>query len=350
MNTILLKTDKDNIDAGVIKTAAEVIKRGGLVAFPTETVYGLGANALDETATKSIFEAKGRPSDNPLIVHIADKGSVKLLVDEMPEAAEKLVEKFWPGPLTLVMKKSRIIPGIITAGLDTVAIRMPSHPIALALIKEAGLPVAAPSANRSGRPSPTTAKHVIDDLWNRVDVILDGGPTSVGVESTVLDITGDVPMILRPGGITPSQIKSVLGTVVYDPALNAGGAENAVPKSPGMKYKHYSPKAQLIIVEGELTRVVARIREMVDEYKSRGISVGVLATEQTRDMYDSAEIISLGDRDKPETLASNLFTALREFDKRNVEVILGEAVNNEEIGLAVMNRMSKAAGGNIIKV
>ncbi len=350
MNTLLLKVDKDNIDAEKIRTAAEVIRRGGLVAFPTETVYGLGANALDETATKGIFIAKGRPSDNPLIVHVADKESVRMLVEGMPETAEKLMDRFWPGPLTLVMKKSRIIPNIITAGLDTVAVRMPSHPIALALIKEAGLPVAAPSANTSGRPSPTTAKHVMDDLWDKVDMILDGGPATVGVESTVLDITGDVPMILRPGGITPSQIKSVLGTVLYDPALNARNAENSVPKSPGMKYRHYSPKAQMFIIDGELAGVVAKIREMTDEYGKRGLSVGILATEQTRDMYDSGEIISLGDRDKPETLASNLFTALREFDRRHVDIILAEAVKNEEIGLAVMNRMSKAAGGNIIKV
>ncbi len=350
MKTEILHININAIEKDKLSYAAEVIKGGGLVAFPTETVYGLGANALDAKAVQGIFNAKGRPSDNPLIVHIAEKSSLSELVRQTTETARRAMEAFWPGPLTLVMDKSEKIPGIITAGLDTVAVRMPVHPVALALIREAGLPIAAPSANTSGRPSPTTAKHVIEDLFGKVDVILDGGNANVGLESTVLDVTVNPPMILRPGGVTAEQLEGVLGLVSIDPAVIKMKSENITPKSPGMKYTHYSPKAEVIVVEGRLEKVVERIKNFVEEYKSKGTPMGILATDQTRKYYSGAEVISAGDRDRPETIASNLFGALREFDERGVQVVLAEAVEVKGIGMAVMNRMNKAAGYNIVKV
>lgn len=350
MKTEIIKLNKKNIELDKIRYAAQVLKDGGLVAFPTETVYGLGANALNQSAVERIFAAKGRPSDNPLIVHIADAEALSELVGNIPPEAALLIDKLWPGPLTLVMNKSSKVPEIITAGLDTVAVRMPSHPIALALIKESGLPVAAPSANTSGKPSPTSAEHVIEDLKGKVDVIIDGDTSDVGVESTVLDITENPPVILRPGGVTPEQIGQLLGAVNMDPALLKQDLEHQVPKSPGMKYTHYSPKAEVVIVEGRLEKVVAKINKLTQEYLAKGISVGVLTTEQAKDMYLSSEIISMGDRNCPDTIAANLFNSLREFDRIGVQVILAEAIDNKGIGLAVMNRMNKAAGYNIIKV
>ena len=282
MKTEILKIDLHNIDSQKIKYAAQVIEEGGLVAFPTETVYGLGADALNKTAVEKIFKAKGRPSDNPLIVHVADKKSVGNLVLRIPEKAEKLMDAFWPGPLTLVMDKQSIVPDIITAGLDTVAIRVPSHPIALALIREAKLPIAAPSANISGKPSPTDSKHVINDLYGKVDVIIDGGFSNIGVESTVVDMVVDPPMLLRPGGITLEQLEDVIGNVRIDPGIAQKNLDGkVVPKSPGMKYKHYAPKAKVVIVEGEIQKVAEKINELVKECESRDIKVGILATDET---------------------------------------------------------------------
>ncbi len=333
--------------------AAEVLRSGGLVAFPTETVYGLGANALDEKAVEGIYRAKGRPSDNPLIVHITNTGSVKELVDNIPFVASLLMENFWPGPLTLVMPRSRKIPDIITAGLDTVAVRMPSHPIAAALINKAGVPVAAPSANSSGKTSPTLAKHVIEDLSGKVDVIIDGGSAKVGVESTVLDITVTPPMILRPGGITLEQLRNVLGAVCSDHA--ASGVSHSAPRSPGMKYKHYSPKAALLLLQGDAERVAAEISKRAELYHREGSSIGILNTDETASLYEPSlfaycKILSLGSREHPETLASNLFRCLREFDEKAVEMILAETPDVNGIGQAVMNRLLKAAGGNIIRL
>lgn len=350
MKTEILKLDENNIDAEKIKYAADVLKNGGLVVFPTETVYGLGANALNEKAVLKIFEAKGRPSDNPLIVHIADKDEVNNLIVDMPCDAIKLMDKFWPGPLTLVGKKTSAVPGSVTAGLDTVAVRMPKNKIALSLIKEAKLPVAAPSANLSGRPSPTTAKHVIDDLNGRVDVIIEAGNSDIGVESTVLDIILWPPVILRPGGVSREQLEEFLGNVEVDPSLTEKNSDGLIPKSPGMKYKHYSPKAELIVVEGELSDVVGKINAMAEEYKKKGMSVGVLSTEQTKNLYNGALVISLGDRLEPQTIASNLFKALRDFDDLGVQLILAEAVDDKGIGFAVMNRMRKAAGYKIVHI
>lgn len=350
MKTEIIKLDINNIDKDKLRFAAEVIKSGGLVAFPTETVYGLGANALNEKAVQSIFKAKGRPSDNPLIVHISDKNELNNIVKSIPPGAFPLMDKFWPGPLTIIMNKSDAVPAVITAGLDTVAVRMPSHPVALALIRESSLPIAAPSANISGKPSPTSAKHVISDLSGKVDVIIDAGNVNIGLESTVLDMTSIPPMILRPGGISPSQLEEVLGKISIDPASMGSRELASTPKAPGMKYTHYSPKADVIIIEGQLEKVVEKIKELANLYGKKGVRVGVLATDQTKHLYDNVELISMGDREHPETIAANLFMDLREFDDRNVQIILAEAIDKSGIGLAVMNRMIKAAGYNIIKV
>lgn len=356
MKTEIIKIDTSTPDWDKqLDHAAKVLTQGGLVAFPTETVYGLGANALDKKAIESIYSAKGRPSDNPLIVHISEIKSLKKLVSSIPPDAPAMMDAFWPGPLTLVMPKSEQIPSIITAGLDTVAIRMPSHPIALALIKKAGVPIAAPSANSSGRPSPTLAKHVIEDLSGKVDVIIDGGSTEVGVESTVLDLTVMPPMILRPGGITFEQLQQLLLNVGYDPALSNILVGTAPPRSPGMKYKHYSPKAALLLVMGDPERVASEISKRAELYHREGTSVGILSTEETAALYEPSlysfcKILSLGSRKSPESLATNLFRCLREFDEKSIEVILAETPDIKGIGQAVMNRLIKAAGGNIIQL
>ncbi|MBS4538338.1 threonylcarbamoyl-AMP synthase [Clostridium sp. D2Q-11] len=338
---IIQSEDKEGL-----KKAAEILKKGGLVAIPTETVYGLGANALDEDAAKNIFKAKGRPQDNPLIVHISDIDQLKDLVSEIPEGAYVLMEKFWPGPLTLIMKKSDKISDVITAGLDTVAIRMPSHPVAREIIELANLPIAAPSANISGRPSPTDASHVIEDLVGRVDAIVDGGRTGVGVESTVVDISSGIPTILRPGGITEEDLLVVFPRVDIDPALK-GEDENLTPKSPGQKYKHYSPNAKIKIIKGELFSMINRINHLYREYTNQGLKVGILATEQSRWSYSCDNLIVVGDRGRPETIATNLFDSLREFDKMKVDMILAEGIEEIGIGKAIMNRMEKAAGFDV---
>ncbi|KNY28524.1 L-threonylcarbamoyladenylate synthase [Pseudobacteroides cellulosolvens] len=350
MKTIIKTIDKNSIDIKNIGIAADILKSGGLVAFPTETVYGLGANALDEKAVSEIFVAKGRPSDNPLIVHVCNVEMVKRLVKNIPELAFKLMEKFWPGPLTLIMEKSSRVPEIITAGLSTVAIRMPSHPIALKIIEESQVPVAAPSANISGKPSPTEAKHVIEDLMGKVELIIDGGSSQVGLESTVLDVTVNPPMILRPGGITKEQLEEAVGKIDIDKAILSDHLEDIKPRAPGMKYTHYSPKADVIIIEGKVEACVEKIRELAESYKRDGIPVGILATEQTKGLYTVGTVMSLGDRKMPDTIASSLFRELRHLDDKGVRVILAEAIEDTGVGLAVMNRMKKAAGYNIIKV
>ncbi len=350
MKTEIIALDVNNIDMKKLGYCAEVIKSGGLVAFPTETVYGLGANALDGNAVSGIFEAKGRPGDNPLIVHVACKESVNGLVNHIPYKASLMMDKLWPGPLTIIMEKSGIVPDSVTAGLDTVGVRMPAHPVALALIREAGVPIAAPSANTSGLPSPTIARHVMEDLQGKVPVIIDAGSAQVGLESTVVDMTSVPPVILRPGGITPLQLESLLGAMSIDPSVVDGVKKDSVPKAPGMKYTHYSPKAKVIVVEGEIQHIVFNIKKLAGEYKSRGIKTGILATRQTIAMYPFENVISMGDRENPETIAARLFQVLRELDSMGVQVIISEAIDNTGIGLAVMNRMNKAAGYNIIRV
>ncbi len=349
MNTKIIKIDANNPETDKLEYAAEVLQNGGLVAFPTETVYGLGANALDETAVAKIFEAKGRPSDNPLIVHIADSSDLRMLSENIPEVTGSLVEEFWSGPLTLVMPKAPAIPPIVTAGLDSVAVRMPSHPIARALISLAGVPVAAPSANSSGRPSPTCAGHVIEDLDGKIDVIIDGGSVEVGLESTVLDITSPVPAILRPGGVTYEQLASLLGKVDVCPSLKPGSADCA-PKSPGMKYRHYAPKARVIVFEGSPDKVAEEINRRTALNRENGISSAILATDETVSLYRGAEVVSMGSRKDPGTIASRLIHVLRDFDGKDVQMILAEAIEDRGIGFAVMNRLLKAAGNNVVKL
>ena len=331
---------RDGLDERKIKVAGRFILEGKLVAFPTETVYGLGADALNEKAVRRIFEAKGRPADNPLIVHIADFNDLKKLAREIPREAKLLAERFWPGPLTLVLPKREEVPLVTTGGLDTVAVRMPAHEIALALIR-ASKPVAAPSANISGKPSPTLAEHVIDDFYGRIEAIVDGGETRVGVESTVIDLSSERPTLLRPGGLPLEEIERVIGPVEIHPAVKGKAVDLA--RAPGMKYKHYSPNAQVLVVEGPKERVREKIKELVEEYRSKGYRVGVMATEE----FEADEFFHLGKT--VEDVAKNLFKALRELDRRGVDVIIAEGVEERGLGLAVMNRLRKASGYRIIR-
>lgn len=348
MLTKVYQLDENNIDIKLIEEAASVIRRGGTVVFPTETVYGIGANAMDSNAVSAIFTAKGRPSDNPLIIHISCIDMLLYSIGEpLSEKAEILIKRFWPGPLTLIFKKSSGIPLEVTAGLDTVAVRMPDNKIALKLIEKSGVPIAAPSANLSGKPSPTSAFHVINDLEGRVDTILCGKDSRIGVESTVLDISGDVPTILRPGGVTLEQLKQVLGEVYIDPGLID---EMAVPKSPGMKYTHYAPSAPMQIIVGETDKVVQKIQQLIEENRLLHKKVGILATEETKNHYTNCIVISIGSKKNTKEAAANIFKALRGFDEKKVDIIFAEAVEEKEMGLAVMNRMRKAAGFHIIEV
>ncbi|WP_406686064.1 L-threonylcarbamoyladenylate synthase [Rossellomorea vietnamensis] len=326
-----------------IVDAAKILQQDEVVAFPTETVYGLGANATSDTAVEKIFKAKGRPSDNPLIVHISNKEQLEGLVEEIPSDASTLIDAYWPGPLTIIFKnKENVFSERVTAGLDTVGIRMPDHPVALSIIEAAGLPIAAPSANRSGKPSPTTAQHVIDDLEGRIAGVVDGGETGVGVESTVVDCTGEIPVILRPGGITKEQLEEVVGKVEVDPSLKEG---KGAPKSPGMKYTHYAPDAPVYLVDGTKEDV----QRLVDEKKAEGLKVGVLTTEERMDWYQADLILSAGRRDDLKTVAQHLYDTLRAFNRSNVDIIFAEMFPEEGVGLAIMNRLQKAAGYRVIK-
>lgn len=348
--TVVFKVNPRKPEVEKIEAAANIIRQGGLVAFPTETVYGLGADALNGKAVLALFAAKKRPLDNPPIIHIKDIKDVYKLIRSMPPKAKKLMKRFWPGPLTLVFKRSTLVPDSSTAGLDTVAIRMPNHKVALELIKASKCSIAAPSANLAGKPSPTTALHVFEDLNGRIDAILDCGPTQIGVESTVLDLTVDPPMLLRPGGTSLEALKGVIGEVTVHPFVNS---EVQLPTekahSPGMKHKHYAPKAPLILVEGSVLGVAEKIKQMVKESKLQGKKVGVLATQETAAYYEADVIKSLGSRRNLGIVATNLFRLLRDFDIENVDVIIAEGVSVEGLGLAVMNRLRKASGYNIIK-
>jgi L-threonylcarbamoyladenylate synthase len=335
-----------------IVDAAKLLRDGEVVAFPTETVYGLGANALSDQAVEKIYMAKGRPSDNPLIVHITDLAQLNMVVREVPENALRLIEAFWPGPLTLILPKTDQVAGLVTAGLDTVGVRMPDHPLALALIKQAGVPVAAPSANRSGRPSPTTAEHVRTDLEGRIACILDGGSTGVGVESTVLDITAEPAVILRPGGITLEQIEAVIGKVTIDPAFLEGS--EAAPRSPGMKYAHYAPEGEMWLVCGSPGAVPEKMRELLARAKQHGRKTGVLATSETAARWerepDADIVIACGSSSDLTSVAQHLYASLRMFDDFGVQFIVAAAVPRTGMGLAVMNRLEKAAGGRVLNV
>jgi len=321
---------------------AELIQNGELVAFPTETVYGLGANGMDGEAVNRIFEAKGRPNDNPLILHVAKKSDVKFLWAHVPKLANVLMDTFWPGPLTLIFNKADEVPYEVTAGLETVAVRMPADKTARLLIQKSGVPIAAPSANRSGRPSPTTAQHVLADMDGRIPLILDGGPCKYGVESTVLSLVGE-PTILRPGAVTREMLEAVIGPVKLAPSILNPLGDHEVAASPGMKYKHYAPDAEVHVVEGEPGAAAKRIRSLYYAHEADGKRVAILGTEQTMLSYRNMNAFSLGDRDDPETLCASLFRLLRDVGAEN-DVIIAEGVDTAETGLAFMNRLLRAAG------
>lgn len=342
MKTKVVKIDPENIDYNIIKEAADIINNGGTVVFPTETVYGIGADALNDAAVDKIFKAKGRPQDNPLIVHIAEFEALYDLADIVPEKAKKLANNYWPGPLTMILYKNNILSDKITAGLNTAAIRLPINKIALALIKESNKPIAAPSANTSGKPSPTEASHVIEDLMGKVDMIIDGGSTNIGLESTVIDMTSDIPMILRPGSVTREDVIKILGECEYDPAIIKGN-EKITPKSPGQKYRHYSPKAKVVLYKGRLENIVKKINEDYDKYTQKNLNVGILSTTQTVGFYKDKQTILIGDRTNLLTISSNLFRSLRSFDHMNIDIILAEEIDDKELGKAIMNRLTKAA-------
>ena len=349
MKTIIRKVDREQIDQAVMAEAGEILKQGGLVAFPTETVYGLGANALDEEAAKKTYAAKGRPSDNPLIVHIADLSYLGAIVKEIPEAALKLAEAFWPGPLTMIFEKSEKVPYGTTGGLDTVAVRMPGDEIARDLIIAGGGYISAPSANTSGRPSTTTAQHVEEDLFGKIEMIVDGGPVDIGVESTIVDMTVAPPMILRPGAVTKEMLEKEIGEVTVDEAIIKADSKIA-PKAPGMKYRHYAPKADLTVVEGDERDVIAYINAMIKEASVKGLKCGVIATKETEGCYADADVKCAGTRADEMTIAAGLYRILREFDGDGVDVIYSEAFYSDGIGSAVMNRLLKAAGHHIVNV
>lgn len=331
-----------------LEEAGRLIREGELVGMPTETVYGLGANALDETAVRKIFAAKGRPADNPLIVHVSCLQEIPPLVKGIPEGARRLMEAFWPGPMTLILPKSDAIPSVVSAGLDTVGIRLPRSEAARALIRAAGRPIAAPSANRSGKPSPTTAQHVYEDMAGRIPLILDGGASEVGVESSVIDATGEVPVILRPGGITPEMVARVLGDVRVDEHVMSPLHEGEAVRSPGMKYKHYAPKAKTVIFDGAAEHVIAAICARYDAAKAAGERPAILGFDEHD--FGARTRISLGSAARPQDAAARLFGALRALDERGETVALCEAVEATGIGLAVMNRMGRAAGFDIERV
>ena len=345
VKTLLLKNTEEDI-----KTAAELLKNGGVVGIPTETVYGLAADALNPEAVKKIFKAKGRPGDNPLIVHICDFSDIERLnlVTKIPDTAKKLADAFWPGPLTMIMKKSDVIPNEVSAGLDTVAIRFPSHKTAQAIIRESGTVLAAPSANISGSPSPTTAQHVMNDMDGKIDAVLDGGASEVGLESTVITLAGDVPRVLRPGGITVEMLESVLGKVEVDDAVLHKLADNVKVASPGMKYKHYAPKADMVIVDGTRKHVIAKINELVASHRDDGKKIAVIATEETKQFYDADVVLSMGSRADEDSIAHELYRILRDCDELDVDVIFSERFSTPRIGQAIMNRMLKAAGHQVI--
>lgn len=357
MQTILVKTTGDTkADANIYEKAGEIIRDGGLVAFPTETVYGLGGNGFDAAASGKIYAAKGRPSDNPLILHISDVEMLDMITDKVSDKARKLIDKFWPGPLTMIFNKKEAVPLETTGGLSTVAVRMPDHEVARSLIAAAGIPIAAPSANVSGRPSPTLALHVCEDLGDKIEMIIDGGSVGLGLESTIIDLTCEPPMILRPGYITRDMLEEVIGEVMVDPAVLKKPDDSIKPKAPGMKYRHYAPKASLTLVEGEIADVTAGIIGLASEKVVIGKKVGVIATEETKAYYEKAfqnnEVVLfvLGSSKDATSIAKNLYRVLRECDEKNMEYVFCETFPSDNIGEAIMNRLRKAAGYTILNI
>ena len=347
MKTQIITAD----DAAGMARAAQLLREGELVAFATETVYGLGADAMNAEAVKQIFAAKGRPADNPLISHIVEEDQLKDLVGSVPPMAKKLMDAFWPGPMTMIFKKQDCVPYETTGGLDTVAVRFPSHPVAKEMILASGTYIAAPSANTSGRPSPTTAQHVFEDMDGRIDAIIDGGQVNIGIESTIVDVTGDVPMILRPGYITKEMLEKVVGKVTIDPAIIDDNLMKGVrPKAPGMKYKHYAPKGDLTIIEGVQAAVVAKINTLVEAAQIAGKHVAVIATDETKNLYQCPIVESIGTRNNEDTIAHNLYDILRRMDDLGVDVMYSEAFSEGGLGQAIMNRLLKAAGHQVIEV
>ena len=349
MKAEVVSMKADKLDMEAIRRGGDILKQGGLVAFPTETVYGLGGDALNPQASMKIYAAKGRPSDNPLIVHIAEFDKLAPIVAEVPEKAKILAEKYWPGPLTMILPKSDLVPQETTGGLDSVAVRFPSDRIAQELIKAAGGYVAAPSANTSGRPSPTTAQHVEEDLGEAIEMIIDGGQVGIGLESTIVDFTEDVPVVLRPGYISLEMLQETLGDVRMDKGLIAADSK-VRPKAPGMKYKHYAPDADLKIVEGDEAKVVEYINDNVNRLISQGYKVAVMTTEEGKHNYNKGIIVSMGHKDDELSAARHLYAVLREFDNENVDYVFSESFETDNVGRAVMNRLIKAAGHTIINV
>lgn len=357
MKTKLIRVDAEDLQdeekadgaKRALEEAGEIIMQGGLVAFPTETVYGLGGDALNPESSKKIYAAKGRPSDNPLIIHIADMEHLGRITKEVPQSAYQLAAAFWPGPLTMILPKSEEVPYQTTGGLDTVAVRMPSHPVAMEFIKVAGGYVAAPSANLSGKPSPTTAKYVVQDMDGRIDMIIDGDGVDIGLESTIVDLTGDKPMILRPGYITEEMLDKVLGQVEIDQTLFKADS-NLHPKAPGMKYRHYAPKGELVLVEGNPEAVVSYINEQTRMRKARGEKTGVIGTSEMAGRYEADSVKIAGSRKDEAAIARQLYTFLREFDDEEVAYMYAESFAGTGMRQAIMNRLLKAAGHKIIKL
>lgn len=351
METQIIKVNHDTMTTKDLEKAIKILQQGGLVAIPTETVYGLGADAMNEDASAKIYAAKGRPSDNPLIIHIAQVNDIETIAKEIPKEAYELAEVFWPGPLTIILKKKECVPFSTTGGLDTVAIRLPADRIARTLIAESGIFVAAPSANLSGKPSPTTASHVIDDMSGRVDMIIDGGRATLGLESTIVDLTGEIPMILRPGCITKEMLSRVLPKIEYDPTILQTQVDPELkPKAPGMKYRHYAPEGCLTIYEGKMEDTVAMINKCAKERLEQGHTVGIIATNETKQLYECGEIRVIGSRESEESIAAGLYATLREFDQMHTEYIFTESFSDNPLGQAIMNRLLKAAGYRLIKV
>lgn len=349
METKWIKMLEEEPDLEAIKEAGRIIKNGGLVAFPTETVYGLGGDGLNKEASRKIYAAKGRPSDNPLIIHIADLADLEKLVKEIPPKAKKLADAFWPGPLTMIFEKSEQVPFETTGGLSTVAVRYPNHPVALVFIKESGGFVAAPSANTSGRPSPTLGTHVYEDLKGRIEMLLDSGEVGIGIESTIVDMTVEPPMILRPGFITEEMLKEVLGHIDVDKTTKER-LEGVAPKAPGMKYRHYAPKGELTIISGKSEHVREAINKLLIEAKEKGLRTGVIGTEENIEAYEAHVKMNAGKKQDELTIARRLYSMLREFDEEKVDVIYSEAFSENGMGQAVMNRLLKAAGHKVIQV
>ena len=336
-------------DEEKLRAAGAILQRGGLVAFPTETVYGLGGDALNPSSSQKIYAAKGRPSDNPLIVHIYRFEDIYKITKEVPEEARKIADAFWPGPLTMILPKSEEVPHETTGGLDTVAVRFPSHRTAAALIDYAGGYVAAPSANTSGKPSPTQAKYVLEDMDGRIDMVIDGGEVGIGLESTIVDLTCDPPEILRPGYVTKEMLSGVLGRVETDAAILSEHSKTP-PKAPGMKYRHYAPKGELTIVTGAPERVTEYVNRQLAEASTEGKRTGVIAAKETAASYRADSVKIAGSRQDELSVARNLYTILREFDDEQVDVMYAEAFDGEGIGQAIMNRLLKAAGHHVIEV